>query len=86
LAGALEINPQSDTQWTSKADTLFKLSRFDEALSCYERGLEINPRTVPGNKGMITTLRVLRLHIEANRFYHQLLRSDPMWHLRLKSG
>ena len=39
----MKINPLNEDAWRSKGETLLNLSKYEEAIFCYEKGFEINP-------------------------------------------
>ena len=39
----MEINPDDSGNWFNKGEALDKLSKYEEAIFCYEKGFEINP-------------------------------------------
>ena len=43
-AGPAVFNPRIPEAWSGKGTALYQLGRPAEALTCYERALEINPR------------------------------------------
>ena len=56
---------------------LVMLKRYDEAISCYDRALEIDPKNsgVLNNKG--NALIILGRHDEANKYLDRALDLDP---------
>ena len=40
---ALEINPKFVEAWFNKGDTLRDLRKYEEAMVCFDKALEVNP-------------------------------------------
>ena len=40
---ALVLDPENDDVWVSKSKTLLNLGRYDEAIACCDKALNINP-------------------------------------------
>jgi len=64
-------------EWSNKGGSLNKLGRFDEAILCYNKALEIDPRYIRawGNKGL--SLDHLGRYDEAITCYNKALEIDP---------
>ncbi len=41
---ALELNPQFGEAWLNKGNALDNSGKHEEAIKCYEKALEINPK------------------------------------------
>jgi len=65
------------SEWTNKGKSLQHLRRFDDAIKCYDRALEINPQLAEGwnNKG--NSLHSLGRHDDAIKCYDRALEINP---------
>jgi serine/threonine protein kinase len=65
--------------WNSKGASLTSLGQYDEAIRCYDKALEIDPRYAAawGNKG--TSLNCLGLYDEAIRCHEKALEIDGLF-------
>ena len=67
--------------WNSKGASLFSLGRHEDAISCYDQALALDPRVAAAwnNKG--SALGSLGRHEEAQACYEQALAIDPRYAL-----
>jgi len=51
------VNPLFEVAWNNKGNALARLGKFEDALRCYDRALEIDPgyRGAWVNKGFVLT-------------------------------
>ena len=72
-----ENNPDYDIPWYSKGAALISLGRFEEAIECLDRAIEINPmnEVTWNNKG--NALSRLGRHREAIDCYDRALKINP---------
>ncbi|MDP2937289.1 MAG: serine/threonine-protein kinase [Dehalococcoidia bacterium] len=66
-------------QWSNKGVSLHSLGRYDEAIRCYDRALELDPQYAAAwiNKG--NSLHSLGRYDEAIRCYDRALELDPQY-------
>ena len=75
---------QTPSFWSDKGGSLFSLGRLDEAISCFDRALSIDPQDAMAwnNKG--AALKTLGRHEEAIACFEKALAFDPQhamaWH------
>jgi tetratricopeptide (TPR) repeat protein len=64
-------------EWNKEGNTLYKLKRYEEALTAYEQAIRLDPNLayVYNNKGK--TLNELKRYEEALTAYKQAIRLDP---------
>lgn len=43
VGGMIPMNPKNGSQWNNKGYAFHNLKRYNEAIECYEKGLNINP-------------------------------------------
>ena len=64
-------------EWYNEGIDLDNSMRYDEAIACYDRALEIDPKFVPAWSGKGYTLRKLNRYSEAIACYDCILEIDP---------
>ncbi|MGO9446731.1 MAG: tetratricopeptide repeat protein [Thiobacillaceae bacterium] len=47
---ALQLNPGYEPAWGLKANTLLELKRYEEAVPCFDKVLEMRPKALENNK------------------------------------
>ena len=63
--------------WNNKGVALRRLGRFEEAVGCYDRALEIDPTLVEAWNGKGVALAVQGRYEEALSYYDRALELDP---------
>jgi tetratricopeptide (TPR) repeat protein len=76
LSKALAVNPAYVPAWGLKGDALFGLQRYDEAMQCFERSLEIHPSALMWYKKGLCC-RHLNRREEAIRCFREALAACP---------
>jgi tetratricopeptide (TPR) repeat protein len=74
----LEIDPKLANAWNSKGNVLRLLGKHDEAIRCFDKAFEINPKFAIGvliNKG--DTFHSLGRYDEVMECYDKALEIDP---------
>ena len=53
--GRKQDSPIKNTNWHNEGESLVKLEKYEEAISCYDRVIKINPEDVSAwrHKGMV---------------------------------
>jgi serine/threonine protein kinase len=74
---APELKDHAAWEWNNKAVSLKELKRYDEAIQCYEKALEIDPRCAGYWKDKATVLGQVRRYEEATACYSKALEIDP---------
>ena len=71
--------PFTETDWSNKGIALDTLGKYQEAIKCYDKSIEINPRDAGAwnNKG--TALNTLGKHQEAIKCYGKALEITPRY-------
>src|SRR5207253_2236366 len=74
-----EIFPNNVTAWNNKGLAFHRLGKYEEAIKCYDKALEIDPNYVTAwnNKGY--TLDKLGKYKEAIKWYDKALKTDPKY-------
>jgi tetratricopeptide (TPR) repeat protein len=72
-----QVGQQTAGFWSNKGASLYGLSRYEEAIGCFDKALEIQPRNAGAwsNKGI--ALAALRQHEQAIGCFDQALTIDP---------
>ncbi|MGC2170074.1 MAG: tetratricopeptide repeat protein [Candidatus Sulfotelmatobacter sp.] len=77
VIAAPELKDHEAWEWNNKAISLEELKRYDEAIQCWEKALEIDPRCAAFWKGKGTGLGNVRRFEEALACYSKALEIDP---------
>ena len=77
VISAPELKDHEAWEWNNKAVSLEALKRYDEAIQCYEKALEIDPRCSDFWKGKGRVLGNVRRYEEATACYSKALEIDP---------
>jgi tetratricopeptide (TPR) repeat protein len=75
---ALELEPNSTDLWNNKGKALANLGRIDDAISCFDKSLEINA-TNPASMNLLalTLSQGLNKNNEAIAIFNQVLQKNP---------
>ena len=77
VIAAPELKDHEAWEWNNKAISLKELKRYDEAIQCWEKALEIDPRCAAFWKGKGTGLGNVRRFEEALACYSKAVEIDP---------
>ena len=55
----MEVEENEDLTWKNKGNAAYKKKNFDEAIKCYDKAIEINPKEMNyyGNKIAVLTVQ-----------------------------
>jgi tetratricopeptide (TPR) repeat protein len=60
LETSIGLEPQNPDVWYSKGLALVALDRLDEALTCFEKVMELNPQDTTGQRSLDMVREMLR--------------------------
>ena len=69
--------PDHENLWTEKGWTLGKLGKYEKALECFDRAIQINPENVRTWRGKGTVLAILGKYPEAMTCFEKGIGLDP---------
>ena len=73
----IRIDPSHAHYWNSKGGVLNAQSKYEEALICYHKALEINPESWQYLKNIGENLDKLSKYPESISYYQRALEKDP---------
>ena len=72
-----EAKISGSIRWMDRGDSLRRSGRYEEAIKCYDKAIEIDPRDASAWKDKGDALRKLGRHEEAIHCYNNALALDP---------